>query len=816
MSLNTAASISLSQINSSMYFTNGNVGINTTVPASTVDIAGTFRVSTSASIPNIIGTAISSGSINATTIVGSTSVSSGMLSATNATVTNVSSGSINATNATVTNVSSGSINATNVIATNVSSGSIIATTIVGSIQGTNSTITNAVHTTLSSGTAIFTTGITTGTLLATTSISSGSIQGTNSTITNAVHTTLTSGTAIFTTGITTSSLFATSLNLSSVQIALGSSAGAIGQSTGAIAIGNLAGNTTQGSYATALGFYAGGINQGQYAIGVGIYAGSTNQGSNSIAMGNSAGKENQGTTAVALGAQAGQYSQGNSAIAIGVNAARNYQSSSAVAIGDNAAYNSQGTYAVAIGSQAGYTSQGSYAIAIGYAAGQTSQHANSIILNASSTALNSGTAGALYVNPVRNATQANLLGYNTTTKEVSYFSLSNITTTNLVATNISSASLYSTIGSFGTISSSLLSATTMTGGSISLSGNLNVGGTLTVVNITSTNLMETNITAGIARITTNLAATGNSNTIGSIFTTGGNVGINTTSPGSSLHVAGSIPVSPVGSGVHLGLDPSTYAVIQLNSTVGSYIDFSTPGSDTQARIMAKSGNIGIGTDIPSYKLDVSGTSRIGGAHSYIYNNYNNGSYPTGNCVQIEGNSDVGGSTFNINSGHDSTNTRYLMTATRIGSNPDTPFCIRMDGNVGIGTTSPAYKLQLSSDSAAKPSTNTWTISSDSRLKTNIQMADLDICYNIIKTIPLKRYTWRDDIYTTEQVPDRSKLGWIAQDVEILLPKAVEQKEMHGYSDCRTLNSDQLIASLYGAVQKLMITVEELQNRINQN
>jgi len=40
-------------------------------------------------------------------------------------------------------------------------------------------------------------------------------------------------------------------------------------------------------------------------------------------------------------------------------------------------------------------------------------------------------------------------------------------------------------------------------------------------------------------------------------------------------------------------------------------------------------------------------------------------------------------------------------------------------NVGIGTTSPSYQLQLSTDSAAKPGTSTWTISSDERIKWNI-------------------------------------------------------------------------------------------------
>ena len=129
------------------------------------------------------------------------------------------------------------------------------------------------------------------------------------------------------------------------------------------------------------------------------------------------------------------------------------------------------------------------------------------------------------------------------------------------------------------------------------------------------------------------------------------------------------------------------------------------------------------------------------------------------------------------------------------------------GNLGVGMSALSYSLQLNADSAAKPGTNTWTIASDERLKTNIELANLDMCYNNIKSLPLKKYTWRDDIYTRDQVPDRSKLGWIAQDVELVFPKAVEITDMYGYNDCRTLNSDQIIASLYGAVQKMINMIE---------
>jgi hypothetical protein len=137
------------------------------------------------------------------------------------------------------------------------------------------------------------------------------------------------------------------------------------------------------------------------------------------------------------------------------------------------------------------------------------------------------------------------------------------------------------------------------------------------------------------------------------------------------------------------------------------------------------------------------------------------------------------------------------------------------GNVGLGgVSSPSYQLHLLSDSAAKPSTSTWTVSSDVRLKNNIQNADLDMCYNNIKNLRLAKYTWKDDVYTTEEVSDRSKLGWIAQEVETVYPKAVEKVNMHGYEDCRTLNTDQIIATMYGCLQKIMNVYDNQTNELN--
>lgn len=122
----------------------------------------------------------------------------------------------------------------------------------------------------------------------------------------------------------------------------------------------------------------------------------------------------------------------------------------------------------------------------------------------------------------------------------------------------------------------------------------------------------------------------------------------------------------------------------------------------------------------------------------------------------------------------------------------------------------SYQLQLDADTAAKPSTTTWTVTSDMRLKEDIEDANLDICYSNIKNLKLKKYKWKDEVYSVEQVKDRHKLGWIAQEVEPIFPNAVDTINANGLEDCKTLNTDQIIASLYGCVQKLMDKVEKLE------
>jgi hypothetical protein len=130
--------------------------------------------------------------------------------------------------------------------------------------------------------------------------------------------------------------------------------------------------------------------------------------------------------------------------------------------------------------------------------------------------------------------------------------------------------------------------------------------------------------------------------------------------------------------------------------------------------------------------------------------------------------------------------------------------------VGIGVSATAYQLELSTDKAAKLTTSTWTVTSDQRLKEDIELANIDLCYSNLKRLPLMYYKWKDTAIPENIVPDRHKLGWLAQDVEHIFCKSVMTQDKHGLTDCRTLNTDQIYAMMYGSMQKLQMMVEALE------
>ena len=139
------------------------------------------------------------------------------------------------------------------------------------------------------------------------------------------------------------------------------------------------------------------------------------------------------------------------------------------------------------------------------------------------------------------------------------------------------------------------------------------------------------------------------------------------------------------------------------------------------------------------------------------------------------------------------------------------------GRVGIGTTSPEYPLDVrgaiySSTGGYTSSTLTkWSVLSDRRIKENIVKASYDKCLENVKNIELYNFNFKDNCVNTN---DRHQLGFIAQEVQQVYPKAVEVGKMivnleQKIDDLLTLNITQIDYTLYGAVKSLIEKIENI-------
>ncbi|RLD90949.1 MAG: hypothetical protein DRJ09_02695, partial [Bacteroidetes bacterium] len=127
-----------------------------------------------------------------------------------------------------------------------------------------------------------------------------------------------------------------------------------------------------------------------------------------------------------------------------------------------------------------------------------------------------------------------------------------------------------------------------------------------------------------------------------------------------------------------------------------------------------------------------------------------------------------------------------------------------NGNVGIGTQTPSYRLQVGeAGDGSQARANAWNTFSDRRWKTNITKIDNPITK--LQNINGYYYNWKSSKDKSRQV------GVIAQEVESVLPEIVSTDE-NGY---KSLDYSKLTPLLIEAVKQQQKTITELQQKLQE-
>ena len=378
---------------------------------------------------------------------------------------------------------------------------------------------------------------------------------------------------------------------------------------------------------------------------------------------------------------------------------------------------------------------------------------------------------------------------------------------------------------------------------------LNVSTLENVTNLSAgiANVATLNVSSGFYAVNSNIA-TLNVSTLENVTNLSAGIANVTGSTGKpSLVVTGNIYASNALSTINIFAN-----VIQLGSgIIGSNILAISNIAGNAAIYVNSNSFVGIGTTNPTSQLTVNGNTFISadtlitpfatfgtvttltgvtigapsptiGSNLFVCSNASSGS----NVLVLNSNVQLGIGTLNPSSTLHVVGNVYVSNTISVGppsifmgsniflvsniSGNNNVFVINSFSNVGIGLPNPQFQLDLSSDGARKATTTTWVTGSDERVKTNIENANLQACYNLTKSICLKYFKWN---YPDVQVNDKHMLGFIAQDVINYFPKSVFVSDSHGIPDFLSLDTDQIIKSMYGALQKTIADKESLEQQM---
>jgi hypothetical protein len=284
----------------------------------------------------------------------------------------------------------------------------------------------------------------------------------------------------------------------------------------------------------------------------------------------------------------------------------------------------------------------------------------------------------------------------------------------------------------------------------------------------------------------------------------GNVGIGGSDPSIRLYVkkAGGDAIYGEGSTGIWGVG-SIYGVKGVTSAPGAYAIYGDGAGSAFAGYFSganvyMSGRLGIGTTDPgTASLKVNSATSTG---NWL------GEFQNGNVV-------VGlayGSGYGalIQAGADASSSTYGLAVLK-GGNPY--LWVRGDGNIGIGTSTPNYKLELVSDSAAKPNGGSWANSSDVRLKTDV--SPITNALDQLTKIQGIHFRWINPKEHGNKTGIQG--GFIAQDIEKTFPGWVMEVNPSG-SDIMLLSAGEKVKSLTLPFEFDALVVESIKELKKEN
>jgi len=322
------------------------------------------------------------------------------------------------------------------------------------------------------------------------------------------------------------------------------------------------------------------------------------------------------------------------------------------------------------------------------------------------------------------------------------------------------------------------------------------------------------------------------------FTSTGRVGIGTATPAYTLDVTGTGRFVSEGEALRVQATQNSNSLFTTfqKATVTSYVGWfgfglqgpaysnyfgmqggvstslafytGTTGGGSPSLFLGSNSRVGILTDTPAYTLDVNGTARL--KDTLLSGTLTIPSTTTANSSRI----DFPATSFSIVCGvstlggtNQVANKCQIMTYT--GAAVVSAFTVGTDRTKLIGINNcndPQYTLDVNGSTHQSNNLTTWGVTSDRRIKTNIEFANLDICYSSIQALALRRYEYDSNLFPNRE--DKHVIGLVAQEVQPIFPKAVTQTSSFGFSDLLGIDYDQLYMANLGATKKLMEVVEQ--------